>query len=49
MENAETQVWADFALACGYIDREKYTYWIDLSEEIGRLNNYMQQNPEKFT
>lgn len=49
METAETQVWADFALACAYIDQDKYTHWINLSEEIGRLNNYMQQNPEKFT
>ena len=48
MENAETQVWSDFSISCGYIDQSVYERWNDLSNEIGRLNNYMQQHPEKF-
>jgi hypothetical protein len=48
MENAETEVWADIALACEYITTDKYAYWIGLAEEIARLSAYMQNHPEKF-
>jgi four helix bundle protein len=48
MENTETRVWLDFALACGYIAMEA---WDDLetkSEEVGKLLNHMIENPEKY-
>ena len=48
MENSETQVWFDFALACKYINKETYENYLKRSQEVGRLLNYMIQNPEKF-
>jgi len=48
MENTETQVWLDFALACDYIPKEIFDDLNKRSEEIGRLLNYMIQNPEKY-
>jgi four helix bundle protein len=47
-ENTETQVWLDFSLSCKYINREKYNELIQKSEEIGKLLNYMMNNPGKF-
>ncbi len=47
-ENTETQVWLDFSLSCKYIDRTKYDDLIIKSEEVGKLLNYMMNNPEKF-
>jgi len=49
MENTETRVWLDFALACNYISTE---LWNDLearADEIGKLLNHMIENPEKYT
>src|SRR5690348_453304 len=37
MENTETQVWLDYALACNYIDQNTYQDLINKSEEVGRL------------
>lgn len=48
MENTETQVWLDFALACEYISKEIFDDFNKRSEEIGRLLNHMIQNPEKY-
>ena len=48
MENTETQVWLDFALACEYIPKEIFDDFNIRSEEIGRLLNHMIQNPEKY-
>ncbi|GAI98053.1 unnamed protein product [marine sediment metagenome] len=48
MENTETQVWLDFALACEYIPKEIIDDFNKRSEEIGRLLNHMIQNPEKY-
>lgn len=47
-ENSETQLWLDFALACHYIDDRKREELQLKSEEIGRLLNYMINNPDKF-
>ena len=41
MENTETQVWLDFALACEYIPKEIFDDFNKRSEEIGRLLNYI--------
>lgn len=47
-ENAETQVWLDFALACGYISKESYDELRAKNEEVARLIWFMIKNPEKF-
>lgn len=48
MENTETQVWLDYALACEYISKEMYDDYTKRSEEIGRMLNHMIENPEKY-
>ena len=47
-ENSETVVWLDFALECNYLEREIHARLLKETDEIGRLLNYMIQNPEKF-
>ena len=47
-ENSETQVWLDFALACGYLDNGKFSEFKERSKEIGKLLQYMINNPSKF-
>ena len=47
-ENSETIVWLDFALECNYLEKEIHSHLIQETYEIGRLLNYMIQNPEKF-
>lgn len=46
--NSETQLWLDFALACDSIDEPKRKELQLKSEEIGRLLNFMINNPDKF-
>lgn len=48
MENTETQVWLDYALACKYIGKELYDDYTKRSEEIGGMLNHMIENPEKY-
>lgn len=48
MENSETQVWFDFALACQYIDKNIYDDLFKQSEEIGKLLGHMINFPEKY-
>ncbi len=47
-ENAETQTWLEFSLACKYIDQDTFNRLNNLSKEVGNLINYMIRNPEKF-
>ncbi|WP_396601193.1 four helix bundle protein [Algibacter sp. R77976] len=47
-ENSETQLWLEFALACEYISEAKRLELQNKSEEIGKLINYMINNPDKF-
>ena len=47
-ENTETQVWLDFSLSCKYLKNEKYNDLISQSEEVGKLLNYMMNNPDKY-
>ncbi|WP_053991390.1 four helix bundle protein [Mangrovimonas sp. TPBH4] len=47
-ENSETHTWLDFALTCNYISQEDYTGLSEECMEIGKLINYMINNPEKF-
>jgi four helix bundle protein len=47
-ENAETQVWLDFSLACKYITQEKHTDLTTKNDEVAKLILYMINNPDKF-
>lgn len=48
MENSETGVWLDFAVACKYITDDIYTKLTAENEEIGKLLYHMINNPEKY-
>lgn len=48
-ENAETEVWLDFALACGYITLEDHFRLIGQKNEIGRLLGDIFKNPAKYS
>ncbi len=47
-ENSETNSWLDFALACNYISSEDYFKCSEEGKEVGKLINYMINNPGKF-
>lgn len=47
-ENSETDVWLDFSLACDYIKEDTHKSLHSDCTEIGKLLNYMINNPEKF-
>jgi len=47
-ENSETQTWLEFALACKYINQDIFDDLHKKSEEVGKLINYMINNPGKF-
>jgi four helix bundle protein len=47
-ENSETQTWLEFAFKCEYIDQITFNDFIKDSEEVGKLLNYMINNPSKF-
>ena len=48
-ENAETQTWLEYSLACKYISNNDFIDLTNKSLEIGRLINYMINNPNKFS
>ena len=47
-ENAETQVWLDHAVACGYVTGQDIAPILQVSEEVGRMLGDMIENPEKY-
>ena len=47
-ENSETNVWLEFAYTCEYISKETYNNLTEKNVEIGKLINYMINNPDKF-
>jgi len=47
-ENSETNVWLDYAFACEYLKEEVYNELTKENIEIGKLINYMINNPSKF-
>lgn len=47
-ENAETNVWIDFAFACNYIDENDKQRLVIRNEEVGKLLHHMMHNPEKY-
>jgi four helix bundle protein len=48
MENSETQGWLEFSKECKYISIEEYNDLYSLSDEVGRLVQYMIDNTGKF-
>ena len=48
-EATETQVWLDFATACGYLSQERQEKLIAGYEELGRMLGGMIAHPERFT
>lgn len=47
-ENAETQVWLDFAIACHYFTNEIYLELKSDNDEVAKLVLYMINNPDRF-
>lgn len=47
-ENAETQVWLDFALACKYFSEQECHELKSDNDEVAKLVLYMINHPEKF-
>lgn len=47
-EGAETQVWLDFALDCGYLTRDRHNALIIGYEDVGKMLGSMIATPEKF-
>jgi four helix bundle protein len=47
-ENAETQVWLEFARSCQYINETEKNYLLEKSQEVGKLISTMIRYPEKF-
>ena len=48
-EFAETTVFLDFALDCGYISKENHSYLIEQYIQVGKMLGSMMANPEKFS
>lgn len=47
-ENSETVVWLKYAMACDYITVKEQEPLHTKAKEIGKLINYMINNPNKF-
>jgi len=47
-ENAETQVWLEFAHRCNYISEEMKVKLTEQSEMTGRLIGFMIKSPNRF-
>lgn len=47
-ENSETNVWLEFAYECNYINKEVFLDLSGKTQEVGKLINFMINNPEKF-
>ena len=47
-EATETQVWIDFAEACGYISADLQMRWSEGYKEVGRMLGSMISHPERF-
>jgi four helix bundle protein len=47
-ENSETLIHLDFARDCNYIDAKNYEDLYGRCIEVGKILNYMIENPEKF-
>lgn len=48
-ENAETEVWLDFAFASNYISCDRHLDLVSQNSEIGKLLGDMIKNPGKYS
>ncbi|TMI74241.1 MAG: four helix bundle protein [Bacteroidetes bacterium] len=48
-ENAETQVWLDFAITCKYLSQIEYDEFKSENDEVAKLVLFMLNHPEKFS
>ncbi|MEN8927642.1 MAG: four helix bundle protein [Flavobacteriales bacterium] len=48
-ENSETLTWIDFSFACKYITEKQKDELTIKNQEVGKLINYMMNNPDKFS
>lgn len=48
MENSETIIWLEFALACKYINESTFQNMTSKAEEVGKIINHMINNPQKY-
>ena len=48
MENTETSIWLDFALACKYLDEDSHSRLQVYNGEVGKLLGHMLKYPEKY-
>lgn len=48
LNDAETEVWIDFARDCNYITTKEPADLITKNKEVGKLTWFMINNPEKF-
>lgn len=48
-ENAETEVWLDFSLACNYITIQEHITLLSKVKEVGRLLGDIIKNPAKYS
>ena len=47
-ENSETHVWLEYAFACEYLNKDTYEKLLQEGVEIGKLKNFIINNPDKF-
>lgn len=47
-ENAEPQVWLDYAVACGYVTQADVDPIIEMTVEVGKMLGDMIENHEKY-
>jgi four helix bundle protein len=48
-ECSETMVWLDFCKDCGYIEKDTYEKLTSECQEVGKILNYMINNPSIFS
>lgn len=48
-ENAETQTWLEYSFSCNYISEDIFNDLTNKSMEVGKLINFMINNPDKFS
>ncbi|MBF8297024.1 MAG: hypothetical protein HW389_3569 [Bacteroidetes bacterium] len=47
-EAAEVEVWIDFSLDCGYLQKDRHQYFTGKYDEINKMLYSMINQPEKF-
>ncbi|HEX8268249.1 MAG TPA: four helix bundle protein [Flavobacterium sp.] len=47
-ENSDTSVWLEFAHECSYLSQAQFNHLLTKNNEVGKLINFMVNNPTKF-